>query len=100
MKKNFHKYFEITAWLMALVMLAAMNTAERGFTLCLFKMAGFSWCPGCGLAHSMAYAIHGEIAASIKTHWFGIPAMLIIVNRVIVLAKMNLRTRKCLYYGL
>ena len=100
MKKIFHKYFEMTAWLSALIVIACMNTAGQGFTFCVFKMAGFSWCPGCGLAHAMAYAMHGEILASVKAHWFGLPALVIITNRIIVLAKTNLKTHKSLYYGL
>lgn len=90
----------MTFWATALIVITYMNTAEQDSTFCLFKMAGFNWCPGCGLAHSMAYAMHGEISASVKAHWFGIPAMLILTNRIIVLARTNFKTDKSLYYGL
>lgn len=90
----------MTVWLTALIIIGFMNTSDEGFTFCLFKVAGFNWCPGCGLAHSIAYAIHGELYVSVKAHWFGIPALLIIMNRIIVLAKTNFSTPKSLYYGL
>lgn len=100
MKKYFHRYFEITIWVSALVAIAFMNPAQDGFSFCMFKMAGLSWCPGCGLAHAMAYAMHGNFTASLKEHLFGIPALLIIVHRIMVLSVTYFKKPKSFYHGL
>lgn len=75
-KANFELYF----WLSALVALYFMNV--RSESLCLFRFAGFNWCPGCGLGHALNAALHFNFASSFNEHPFGIPALLIIVNRI------------------
>ncbi len=99
MKKYLHKYFEMIVWMAALIAIAFVNPAQHGFSFCVFKMAGFTWCPGCGLTHAMSYAMHGNFAASFKEHVFGIPALLIISHRIVVLGTTNFKTHKSLYHG-
>jgi hypothetical protein len=50
---------------------------------------GITWCPGCGLGHSIAYFMHGDIYHSFHAHWLGIPAFFIICHRIYVLIKLN-----------
>ena len=87
------KYFkglpiELLFWITALVLLATSNAHEHHFTLCPLANLGFeSWCPGCGLGRSISYIFHGEFVESFKQHWFGLPALLILLHRVYVLTK-------------
>ena len=50
---------------------------------------GFKWCPGCGIGHSIAWLLHGNIKNSLHAHWLGIPALVLIVYRIVVLIKDN-----------
>jgi len=50
---------------------------------------GFTWCPGCGLGHSISFLFHGDIKSSFHAHWLGIPALIIIVYRIYVLARLR-----------
>ncbi|WP_242689299.1 DUF2752 domain-containing protein [Pedobacter sp. SYSU D00535] len=50
-------------------------------------MAGFSWCPGCGLGRSIIFLLHGELLASLNLHYFGLPALAILVLRIYTLTK-------------
>ncbi len=57
----------------------------NGSSLCMFKAAGIEVCPGCGLAHSMQSALRFHLSTSVSQHWFGIPAVLILIFRVYAL---------------
>lgn len=59
------------------------------FTWCPLANLGIQWCPGCGLGRSITQLFHGNIAESLKLHWFGIPALLIICMRVVTLLKLE-----------
>lgn len=91
--------FELLFWTIALVLLGTADLHTHGnaqhFTLCPIANMGFSWCPGCGIGRSMGYLLQGNLEQSLKEHWFGIPALLIIGNRIFVLIK-NLRKRRVL----
>ncbi|RMH82168.1 MAG: DUF2752 domain-containing protein [Calditrichaeota bacterium] len=60
-------------------------TGESHFSLCLFKHLGIEVCPGCGLGHAIAYLYRGEIAASFQAHPLGIPAVGILLSRIVTL---------------
>nr|WP_249665457.1 DUF2752 domain-containing protein [Mucilaginibacter sp. Bleaf8] len=45
-------------------------------------MAGFSWCPGCGIGHALSCLLHGQVVASWQYHGLGIPALLTIFYRI------------------
>ncbi|RYD85950.1 MAG: DUF2752 domain-containing protein [Sphingobacteriales bacterium] len=94
-KTLFAKYFELTFWVAAIIALAATNPATDGhFNLCPLKLAGITWCPGCGLGHSIAWLLKGNISQSFHAHWFGIPALLIICWRIITLAISRIKPVK------
>lgn len=86
MKLYFQKYFELSFWVVALTTLACMDPKTGGhYSLCLFHQLGFTFCPGCGLAHSISFLFRGMLSQSFHAHFFGIPALLIILHRIITL---------------
>lgn len=92
--------FELIFWIVALVLLAMADTHKHGagphFTLCPLANMGFDWCPGCGIGRSITQLFHGNYLESLKYHWFGLPALLIICWRIWVLIKMNFKNNKLL----
>jgi hypothetical protein len=52
---------------------------------------GITWCPGCGLGHSISFLLHGDIKNSFHAHWIGVPALVIIAHRIYVLIRANLK---------
>jgi hypothetical protein len=86
----FLKYFELVFWVAAIIALGICNpSSATHYTLCPLKLLGFKWCPGCGLGHSIAFLLHGDIKSSFHAHWFGIPAFFIIVYRVYDLVRQR-----------
>jgi len=51
---------------------------------------GITWCPGCGLGHSIAFLLHGDIRNSFHAHWLGVPALVIIVYRIVDLIRQRI----------
>ena len=92
--RNFlNTYFEIIFWATAIFVLFASNPSDHShYSLCIFKNLGFTYCPGCGLGHSISWLLHGNVAASFNAHPLGIFALPIIFYRIITLAKYNLQT--------
>jgi hypothetical protein len=90
-KQFFRKYFELIFWVSALVALAIADPATPGhYSLCPLKAMGFTWCPGCGLGHSISWLLHGSISNSWQAHWLGIPATCIILYRIYTLSIQRL----------
>jgi hypothetical protein len=89
--------FELLLWITALVLLAMHGVTEveaaDHFSLCPIANMGFSWCPGCGLGRSLSHLLHGEVRQSIQMHWFGIPAVLVLLYRIFILSKQELIKR-------
>ncbi|WP_218625333.1 DUF2752 domain-containing protein [Mucilaginibacter sp. dw_454] len=84
--------FELLFWIAAIVALAATNpSAASQYTLCPLKLMGVTWCPGCGIGHSISWLLHGNLIKSWHAHWFGVPALLIISYRIFVLGRRALR---------
>ena len=77
---------ELFFWITALVLLARTNAHEHHFTFCPLANVGFeNWCPGCGLGRSISHILHGEFTNSFSEHWFGLPALVIILYRIFTL---------------
>lgn len=84
------KRFQIEAfiWLSALVSLATMDpNGESHFTLCIFKNLGFSFCPGCGLGHSIASTLKGSFIEGFQFHPLGLVAILMLLYRIFTIFK-------------
>jgi len=87
-KRLFERYFELAFWITGLLCLAFTDPNKQAhFSLCPIKLLGFKWCPGCGLGHSISFLFRGDVVSSFHAHWFGIPALFIIVYRIYVLGK-------------
>jgi hypothetical protein len=82
LKQYFQQYFELFFWMGSLVLLFFMQQGTTAPTLCIFKRLDISWCPGCGLGHSISDALHLQFVSSFKHHPLGIAAVLIILNRI------------------
>ena len=80
---------ELLVWVSALCALYFMDMNSVN-SFCVFKWIGIEFCPGCGIGHSINYALHLDFVASFKEHFFGTPALLIILHRIIQL----IQTRK------
>lgn len=75
---------ELCIWLAALILLAFTDPVSHPhFGLCPLAGIGINWCPGCGLGRSVIFILHGNLATSLQQHWFGVPALLILVNRIV-----------------
>jgi hypothetical protein len=94
-KRFFSKYFELVFWVAALVSLAFANPAGPvHFSLCPLKAMGITWCPGCGLGHSISWLFRGNVRNSLQAHWLGIPALCIIPYRIYTLVIQNFSSNK------
>ncbi len=90
------RYFELSVWIIALVSMAVMEPHNDHASLCPLKTAGLSFCPGCGLGHSISYLVRGEFTASFHAHPLGWFAVAVILWRIITLIK-NQRQQQYFY---
>jgi hypothetical protein len=93
--KFFSRYFELILWVSAVISLAFSNpVGPVHFSLCPLKAIGITWCPGCGLGHSISWLFHGNIYNSWHAHWFGVPALGIILYRIYSLTVQRIREQR------
>lgn len=82
---------ELIFWITAFVFMAVAHPAAANegahFTLCPLANLGADWCPGCGLGRAIIHLFHGNLRESFEYHWFGIPAVLIIGYRILILGR-------------
>ncbi|QCR25116.1 hypothetical protein C1N53_15730 [Pontibacter sp. SGAir0037] len=69
---------------------------EHLFSLCPFSWIDFWFCPGCGLGHAIAFLFRGEWVASWKAHPLGLPVLVVLLWRVLVIIR-NYRTLRYFY---
>lgn len=84
------KNAELLCWTSALLFLAISTTHDFHFILCPLRLAGFTWCPGCGLGRSISFLLHLQFNASWNAHPLGIPGLLVILKRISDLIKHRL----------
>ncbi len=96
MKKYFHLHFELLFWIASLTTLAVMPMPENGFSFCPLHMLGIDFCPGCGLGKAIHLAFHCRFFESVKMHFLGIPAIVIIIGRIISIIKNKIK-KTCLW---
>jgi hypothetical protein len=77
------KHFELVCWISALLALYFMSAAASAGSLCPSVWLRIGHCPGCGIGHAIRDALHLELKSSLQHHIMGIPAVLIIFNRII-----------------
>jgi hypothetical protein len=79
---------EAVIWIIGLAFLAWSDPlADPHFKICPLAMAGFDWCPGCGLGRSVSFIFRGDFESSFQSHPLGIAAVIILSFRVIQLTK-------------
>ncbi|MHC1708758.1 MAG: DUF2752 domain-containing protein [Bacteroidales bacterium] len=94
------KHSELVFWIAGLLTLAISDPCHTHYTLCLFKLMGLNFCPGCGLGHSIGFLFRGEILSSLQAHPLGIPALFFILLRIYrLLSNKPIVTFKQLFYG-
>lgn len=77
---------EAAIWVAALVVLALGNpNSDFHFTIFWPYYVWGIKSPGYGLGHSISYLFRGDVISAIETHILGIPAVAIILWRVITL---------------
>ena len=82
LKRSMNRYPEPALWSLGLIFLFFIDPTRETITFCLFKWAGFNSCMGCGIGRSIHYALHLQLGQSLNTHFFGIPATVILIYRV------------------
>ncbi len=83
----FHSYFELVIWISGLFLLGTMSPENEHASLCPFNALGLSFCPGCGLGHSISWLFRGEFNLSFQTHPLGWFAVIILLVRIITLIR-------------
>ena len=77
---------EAVIWVSALVVLALGNpNSDFHFTIFWPYYVWGIKSPGFGLGHSISYLFRGDVTSAIETHILGIPAVAIILWRVVTL---------------
>jgi hypothetical protein len=79
--------WEAVVWFLGLMALWISDPAISHFSLCPVAMAGFDWCPGCGLGRSISFLFRGEFKTSFVTHPFGFFAVIVLISRIVKLTK-------------
>ncbi len=76
---------EAFAWISAILYFALSPVhSENHFTICPLSLAGFEYCPGCGLGRSMILLLHGNVSESFATHPLALFALVILAFRIII----------------
>ena len=77
---------EAAIWVAALMVLALGNpNSEAHFTIFWPYYVWGIKSPGFGLGHSISYLFRGDVISAIESHILGIPAVAIILWRVVTL---------------
>lgn len=77
-----------------LTLIALHNPNGGSASLCIIDRMGFTFCPGCGLGKSIALLFRGQLYASFEAHLLGIPAVLILIYRIIFIFRRNFTIKK------
>jgi hypothetical protein len=77
------KHTEPIIWTLALLALFFMNPSSGAASFCVFKLTGFSSCPGCGIGHAIHAALHFNFRQSFHEHFLGIPTTVGILYHIL-----------------
>jgi hypothetical protein len=79
---------EAFIWLAVIIYFAA-SPVEFGnhYSICPLRLAGFEYCPGCGLGRSIVLLLHGQLEESISMHPFGFFALGMFTARIFTVFK-------------
>ena len=90
-------HFELGVWVTGLIALYCMPAGNDHFSLCVFNALGFTWCPGCGIGHSIHYYLHMDFVRGWEEHYLGALAVPVILYRVFQLPKQFISNQKISY---
>lgn len=76
------RFAEMSLILILFFLLYYMDTSQAAVSLCIFKQIGLQSCIGCGLGHSIHYALHAEFIQSVQSHVAGLPIIVFYTNRL------------------
>ena len=88
------KNFEQSCWFIGLLFLFFLNPTSSDSSICIFKLVGFNFCPGCGIGHSIHYTLHLNFLNAYREHILGIPLTLLLVWQIL---KPILKTKNTFY---
>jgi hypothetical protein len=77
-----HKYREQVIWITALLLLFFWTPSEAETSLCILRFMGFQSCPGCGIGHSIHFALHFDFSEAWQHHFAGIPATVVMLFKI------------------
>lgn len=76
---------EAAIWTLGLVVLGMWGGDLHGhLTICLPTMLGLDACMGCGIGHAAGLALRGDLAGSWQAHPLGMPAVVILLARIVI----------------
>jgi hypothetical protein len=61
----------------AVVMQAAHPILPESANFCPFRLLTGIPCPGCGMGHSLVYALRGDLTGSVHAHPLGLPLLVL-----------------------
>lgn len=79
---------ELILWVVALIALWLMNPELDRQSFCLARSFDLP-CFGCGIGHAISFAMKGQFQASFEAHFFGIPALFILLMRITHLSRQE-----------
>ena len=92
--KVINRHLEWVVLLTGLVLMAILNPYTLETSWCLIDLIGFTYCPGTGLGHSIAYLFRGEIINSLEANLMGPVAVVVLSLRIINIWKDLIITHK------
>tara|TARA_R110000868_G_scaffold304437_23_gene565448 strand:+ start:17031 stop:17339 length:309 start_codon:yes stop_codon:yes gene_type:complete len=93
--KVINRHSEWIVFLVGLILMAAMNPYSTSTSWCLIDFIGFTYCPGEGLGHSIAFLFRGEIINSIHANLMGPFVVIGLSFRIIQLwGNLKIKTNK------
>lgn len=79
---------EAYIWILALIGLGIFGPSMEGHvTFCIPTLLGFDGCWGCGIGRSIGHALHGDFVRSWNAHPLGMPAIVILLIRIVTLLR-------------
>ncbi len=81
--KHINRHSEWIVFLVGLILMATMNPYSTGNSWCLIDFLGFTYCPGEGLGHSIAFLFRGELVNSLEANLMGPLVVLGLSTRIV-----------------
>ncbi|MCC5907625.1 MAG: DUF2752 domain-containing protein [Balneolaceae bacterium] len=93
-KNLFFLHFEWLVLAAGLLSVAMLNPLVTSESICVIDRVGLGFCPGCGLGRSVAFLFRGDLWSSMQMHPAGIPAVGIILGRIVTIFYRNYNIKK------